>query len=157
MLLNLTACKVKYSFTGGTVHPEAKTISIAYFQNRASFVQPTLSQKLTDALRDKFLAQTRLQLVNTGGDYQIEGKITDYNTRPVAIQGNETAALNRLTVTISVKFVNRFDEKQNFETSFSRYEDYPSSQSLASVEEELIKAINQALVEDIFNRIVINW
>ncbi len=156
LLLFNFSCGI-YSFTGASISPEIKTISIKYFSNNAPLVQPTLSQTFTDALKDKFQSQTSLTLMNDGGDLNIEGEITGYSTTPVAIQGNETAALNRLTVTVNVKFTNNLDEKQNFETSFSRYEDYESSKSLTEVEDELIKLINNALVEDIFNKAVVNW
>jgi hypothetical protein len=56
-----------------------------------------------------------------------------------------------------VKFTNLKDEKQNFESSFSRYADFSSSQNLTSVEDELIRQINDQLVDDIFNKAVINW
>ena len=152
-----SGCKLNYSFTGGNVDPKIKTISIIYFQNVASIVQPTLSQSLTEALRDKFSSQTKLTLVTKDGDLDIEGSITGYSTTPVAIQGNETAALNRLTIAINVKFTNKIDEKQNFEQTFSRYEDYHSNLSLASVELSLIKDIDDELVDDIFNKTVVNW
>jgi len=157
LLLASAGCKVNYSFTGGSIDPKIKTISIQYFPNNAILVQPSLSQSFTEALKDKFSSQTKLNLIKKGGDLNIEGAITGYYTSPVAIQGNETAALNRLTITVSVKFTNNLDEKQNFEQSFSRYEDYPSSQNLSAVEETLIKDINTALVEDIFNKSVVNW
>jgi hypothetical protein len=157
LLAVFSGCKVNYSFTGGSVDPNIKTISILFFPNNASLVQPTLSQSFTEALRDKFSSQTKLSLVSKGGDLNIEGSITGYNVQPVAIQGNETAAMNRLTITVSVKFTNKLNEKQNFEQSFSRYEDYLSSQNLSSVETSLIKDIDEALVEDIFNKAVVNW
>jgi hypothetical protein len=150
-------CRLKYSFTGGNVDPNIKTISILTFPNNATIVQPTLSQSLTEALRDKFSSQTKLTLVSRDGDLNIEGSITGYTTTPQAIQGNQTAALNRLTIVISVKFTNKLDEKMNFEQTFSRYEDYQSSLSLASVELSLIKDIDDALVEDVFNKAVVNW
>lgn len=151
-------CKVNYSFTGGNIdYTKIKSVSVLYFTNNAPIVQPTLSQSFTDALRDKFNSQTKLTLVNKGGDLNFEGSIVGYSTQPVAIQGNETAALNRLTITVSVKFTNKLDEKQNFEQNFSYYEDYQSSLSLSSVEETLIKDINDALVEKIFNQSVVNW
>ena len=157
LLLVTVGCKVNYSFTGGSIDPKIKTISIQYFPNNAILVQPSLSQSFTEALKDKFSSQTKLNLIKKGGDMNIEGAITGYSTSPVAIQGNETAALNRLTITINVKFTNSLDEKQNFEQTFSRYADYPSSQNLSAVEETLIKDINTALVEDIFNKSVVNW
>ncbi|MCF8296523.1 MAG: hypothetical protein K9J13_03175 [Saprospiraceae bacterium] len=146
-----------YSFTGASIPPEAKTISVLYFPNKSQLIQPTLSQKMTDAIKDKFASQTSLQLVKSGGDLHIEGEIVGYSTQPIAIQANETAAMNRLTITINVRFTNRFEEKQNFETRFSRYQDYASSLSLSSVEDGLIDQINEALVEDIFNKAVVNW
>ena len=156
-LFALTGCKINYSFTGGSIDPKIKTISIQYFPNNAPIVQPTLSQTFTEALRDKFSSQTKLTLLNKGGDLNIEGSIIGYSTQPVAIQGNETAALNRLMISVSVKFTNKLDEKQNFEQTFMRYADFQSSQSLSSVEGTLIKEINEALVEDIFNKAVVNW
>lgn len=146
-----------YSFTGASIPPEAKTISIAYFVNNASYVEPTLSQSLTDALRDRFQSQTDLDFISENGDLQIEGYVTDYSTRPVAIQGNETAALNRLSVTVKVKFTNTIDPTRDYDNSFTRYEDYSSSQDLSAVKDQLIPIINEALVEDIFNKAVVNW
>jgi hypothetical protein len=134
-----------------------KTINIRYFPNNASLVEPTLSQKLTDALRDKFSSETNLMLVNDGGDLIMEGSITGYSTSPVAIQGDDQAALNRLTITLDVVYTNTFDENMSFDSRFSRYSDYSSDQNLADVQEQLIEEINLMLVEDIFNKAVINW
>jgi len=153
----LSGCKVNYSFTGASIPPEVKTINIKYFKNNAPLIEPTLSQKLTDALRDKFIAETSLILVNQGGDLVLEGVIVNYNTRPVAIQENDQAAMNRLTIEIDVAYTNTFDENASFESRFSRYFDYSSSQNLLDVQEELIEVINQMLVEDVFNKAVINW
>ncbi len=152
----LSGCGV-YSFTGASIPPGAKTISITYFVNNAQFIEPTLSQSLTDALRDRFQSQTDLSFVNEGGDLQIEGSITDYSTRPVAIQGNETAALNRLSVTVKVKFTNTLDPTKDFDNPFTRFEDYPSNQDLSTVKDQLITTINESLVDDIFNKAVVNW
>lgn len=156
LIIFLQSCGV-YSFTGASIPPEAKTISIQQFPNNAPLVNPVLSQLLTDALRDKFSSQTNLSQIPVNGDLAFEGSITDYRTQPVAITGDQTAALNRLTVSVRVIFTNRFDEKQNFETTFSRYEDYESTQSLSEVEEQLVGLIIEALVQDIFNRSVVNW
>ncbi len=146
-----------YSFTGASIPAEAKTVSIAYFTNNAPLVEPTLSQSITDALRDRFQSQTSLSLVTESGDLQLEGVITDYSTRPIAIQGNETAALNRLSITVKVTFINTIDPVRDFESSFTRFEDYPSSDDLSTVKDNLITQINEALVDDIFNKSVVNW
>lgn len=154
----VSSCRfVNYSFVGGSLDPAIKTLSIQYFPNNAPIVQPSLSQTFTEALRDKFASQTKLTSVTKGGDINIEGYITGYSTQPIAIQGDETAAMNRLTITVNVKFTNKIDEKQNFEQNFSRYADYLSTLSLSSVEQTLISQINEQLVEDIFNKAVVNW
>ena len=151
LLILLPSCKTHYSFSGASIPPEAKTVSVQYFHNNASLAPPTLSQTFTEALKDKLSSQTRLGLINKGGDLSFEGSITGYSTAPIAIQSTDQAALNRLTITISVKYFCSFDEKKNFEQSFTRYADYTSSQSLTTVEEELIHTINEQLVQDIFN------
>jgi hypothetical protein len=146
-----------YSFTGASIPPAAKTISVQQFPNNAPLVQPMLSQLFTDALRDKFASQTNLSQIPANGDLAFDGAITDYRTQPVAITGDETAALNRLTIAVRVIYTNRFDEKQNFETTFSRYEDYESSRALSEVEDQLMAEIIEALVQDVFNSSVVNW
>ena len=146
-----------YSFTGASIPPEAKTVSVQYFPNQAPLINPALSNDFTTALRDAMMNQTSLDMVDSGGDLAFEGEIVDYRTTPVAITAGQTAALNRLTITVNVRFVNVFDETKGFETKFSHYEDYPSDQELNSVQESLTGTIIEALVEDIFNKALVNW
>ncbi|MBR3698030.1 MAG: LptE family protein [Bacteroidales bacterium] len=146
-----------YSFSGASIPPEAKTVSVQYFPNQAQLINPTLSNDFTTALRDAMMNQTSLDMVDSGGDLAFEGEITDYRTTPVAITAGQTAALNRLTITVNVRFVNVFDETKNFETRFSHYEDYPREQDLNAVQESLTGTIIEALVEDIFNKALVNW
>jgi hypothetical protein len=146
-----------YSFTGASISPTVKSISVSYLPNNAALVTPTLSRKLTEAIRDKFTNQSSLNLVGSNGDLNIEGEITGYTTEPVAITGEQQAALQRLKITVNIRFTNKQDEKQNFETSFSRFQDYDSQQRLADVEESLIDIINEQLAQDIFNKAVVNW
>jgi lipopolysaccharide assembly LptE-like protein len=157
VLLLMTGCKAHYSFSGASIPPEAKTVSVIYFQNNASLAPPTLSQSFTEALRDKLSSQTRLSLTNKGGDLNFEGSVTGYTTGPIAIQSTDLAALNRLTITVNVRYTCAFDEKKNFEQSFTRYADYTSDQNLASIEEQLTREINEQLIQDIFNRALNNW
>ena len=145
-----------YSFSGASIPAEAKTVSVDYFPNHAQLVNPLLSDNLTNALRDAMTNQTTLDVIETGGDLAFEGEITDYKTTPVAITG-QTAAMNRLTITVKVRFSNRIDDTKDFEQSFSRYEDYPSDQDLNSVQESLTSTIIEQLVEDIFNKALVNW
>lgn len=152
----LTGCGV-YSFTGASIPAEAKTVSVQYFPNNANLVQPMLSSVLTNTLRDYFMNQTSLAEVENNGDLSIEGEITDYVTAPTAITGDQTAALNRLTITVNVRFFNKYDESKNFEQKFSQYEDYSSTLDLNSVQDELMETIVGKLCEDIFNKAVVNW
>ncbi len=156
-IIMLSGCKIKYSFTGASISPEVKTVSVQYFQNRASLVQPGLSQYITDALIDKCKAQTNLGITNGIGDVNFEGEITDYNTRPYTVGANDQAASNRFSITVKVKFTNSVDPNLNFEQSFTRYEDYNSNQDLSQVEKELSDKIVELLIEDIFNKAFVNW
>jgi hypothetical protein len=153
----LVGCTVKYSFSGASIPLEAKTVSIAYFPNNAPMVAPTLSSALTDALQDKFARQTKLQLVSTGGDLAFEGEITNYTSTPAAITANETAAMNRLTITVKVKFTNIYEPQFDYNKSFSSFVEYDANQLLQDVQDSLITDIVELLVQDIFNAAVANW
>lgn len=152
-----TACTIKYSFSGASIPLEAKTVSIPYFPNNAPMVAPTLSSTLTDALQDKFARQTRLQLVDTGGDLAFEGEISNYTSTPAAITSAETAAMNRLTITVKVKFTNIYEPQNNYNKSFSAFTEYDANQLLQDVQDSLIQEIVEQLVQDIFNAAVANW
>ena len=155
--LTLAACKGGYSFTGASIPPNAKTISVATFPNYASTVNPQLSQKLTDDLRNLFASQTSLNVVNGDADLEVSGEITSYVTRAAALSSNDEVSMNRLTITIKVKCVNNCDPDANFETSFSRYRDYNAQLNFASVENSLMGEIVSELCEDVFNKSVVNW
>jgi hypothetical protein len=157
LLPAMAGCKVSYSFSGASISPQVKTLSIQYFQNRASLVQPGLSQYITDALIDKCKAQTSLKIVNGIGDVNFEGEISDYNTRPGTVGADAQAATNRFTISVKVKFTNSVDPDLSFEQTFSRYEDYNSNLDLTQVEKDLSDKIVEALVEDIFNQAFVNW
>ena len=148
---------MNYSFTGASISPDVKTISIRSFPDQQGKGPGMLSNTFTEDLKNKFASQTKLNLVESVGDIHLEGSITDYSIRPMGIQGNETASLNRLTISVFVKFINAKNEKQNFEMSFSRYADYDSKLIITTIENDLIKEIDNQLVDDIFNRAVANW
>lgn len=153
----LTGCKVSYSFSGASISPDVKTVSIQYFQNRASLVQPGLSQYLTDALIDKCKSETNLSFVNGIGDVNFEGEISDYNTRPLTVGADAQAAMNRFTISVKVKFTNSVQPEYSYEQTFSRYMDYDSSRNLSEVEKELSDKIVEMIVEDVFNQAFVNW
>jgi hypothetical protein len=156
-ILFLQSCKMGYSLNGASIPPEAKTVSVLYFTNNTALAPPTLSQQFTEAMKDICATQTKLGLVNKGGDLNFEGYISEYRVAPLAIQTNDQASISRLTISVQVKYSNKFDEKKNFETSFSRFADFASTQSLASVEQSLMQQINKQLTEDIFNKAFNNW
>lgn len=156
-ILSITACKVKYSFTGASISPDVKTFSVAYFQNLSALVNPSLSGTLTEELKNKFISQTSLNAVDDFGDLAFTGEIRSYRVAPVAIQSGETAAFNRLTISVRVKFTNAKDPKQNYDKTFNHFEDFPNNQQFPQVEQELVRIIVEKLVEDIFNNAVANW
>jgi len=152
-----TACRVSYTFSGASISPLAHTASIGFIPNNAPMVAPILSSTLRGALQDRFLRQTRLNLVSQGGDLNIEGEITNYVTAPAAISGDEFALRNRLTITVRMRFTNVIEPKYNFDRTFSSFQEYDASQLLQSVEPQLIPQIVDMLADDIFNAAVSNW
>ena len=146
-----------YSFTGASIPPQLETISVQYIENRAPVINPSLSQELTDALKDMFQSRTSLQLINDIGDADFEGVITDYRTQPVSVQADEQANLERLTISVRVTYHNTADDDLNFESTFSRHEDYDARRGLEAVEADLVTKIIDQLTEDIFNRAFVNW
>ena len=152
-----TAFSSCYTFSGASISPDVKTINIHTIPNQSSLVIPSLSQSFTEKLKDKFQTGTQLSLVNTGGDLEISGQIASTSVTPVAAQANQTAALNRLAISVSIDFKNHKDDKQSFSQTFSRYADFDSHSNLAAVQSSLIEEINAQLADDIFNKAVVNW
>ena len=147
-----------YSFTGTSIQPEVKTVTINYFEYKALKVNPSLSNQMTGAMQDKFLKLTKLEQVEMEGDIEIIGAITGYDVKATAVTANESVAQNRLTVTVKVSFVNRKFPEDNFDDkSFSAYQDFDAMQSLESVESTLCEDIVEQLCEDIFNATVAQW
>lgn len=147
-----------YSFTGTSIQPDVKTITVPYFEYKALKVNPSLSNQITEALQEKFIRLTRLELVDEEGDLEIIGAVTGYDVRATAITASEQAAQNRLTVTVKVAFVNRKYPEESFdEKSFSAYSDFDAMQTLDAVEATLCEEIVEKLCEDIFNGTVANW
>lgn len=155
--LVISSCNVKYSFTGASIAPEVKTFSIQQFQNNAEMVAPILATLLTESLTDKFIQQTRLLPVKEDGDFAFEGDITNYTSTSIAIAADEYSTLNRLTVTITVRFTNKIDSKMSFSRSFSQFEDYDSNIPLQTAEQSLLPSIVKKLVTDVFNASASNW
>ena len=148
---------VKYSFSGTSIQPDVKTVTINYFEYKAETVNPSLSNQITEELRTQFRKMTRLEQVDLDGDLEIEGQITGYSVAAAAVTADEVAARNRLTVTVKVTFTNRKYPEDDLDQNFSASEEYDSTQSLDSVQDALCAEIVKKLVEDIFNANVAQW
>lgn len=154
----VTACKISYSFTGGTLSPEVKTFSVQFFPNRAPLVNPNLSNQFTEALKEKFRGQTTLdEIVDGEGHLNFEGEITGYRTQALDVTANDISATNRLTVTIKVRFTNEIEPDNDFDKSFSAFRDFDSNEQLSDVEEGLVEEILVDIIDDIYNEAVVNW
>lgn len=147
-----------YSFTGTSIQPDVKTVTINYFEYKALKVNPSLSNQITEALQEKFIKLTKLELVDVEGDLEITGAVTGYDVKATAVTANEEAAKNRLTVNVKISFTNRKYPEDDFpDKSFSAYADFDAMSSLDAVEAELCEQIVEQLCEDIFNATVANW
>ncbi|MCF6214136.1 MAG: LPS assembly lipoprotein LptE [Flavobacteriaceae bacterium] len=156
ILATTQSCGV-YSFTGGSTG-DAKTIQIDYFPNNAQLVEPRLSNEFTLALQDLFLRQTNLNLIKSNGDLQFEGEITQYRIEPMTATAQQTAAQNRLTISVRVRFFNKLKEADNFEQTFSFYYDFDANAQLTgSVVDEAFKVIFERITQDIFNASIAKW
>lgn len=150
-----------YNMQGVTIPSGCKTANVRYFENRASLVQPSLSQDITERLKDKILSDTPLKLTNGTGDVNFSGEIVRYSTEPVAPQAGAiiTSAYNRLTIAISVSYNNSKDAQFDYSNStFQRYIDYPSTMSLEQAERsDDYKNMIDLLVQDVFTKAFVNW
>lgn len=147
-----------YSFTGTSIQPDVKTVTINYFEYKALKVNPSLSNQITEALKDKFMRLTKLEQVDVEGDLEIIGEVTGYDVKATAITANEQASQNRLTANVKIAFIDRKYPENSFENkSFSAYADFDAMQTLDAVEASLCEEIVEKLCEDIFNGTVANW
>jgi len=149
------SCTVNYVMLDGSI--DADTFSVELFEEQASNAPAGYGAVYTDFLKDYMISRTKLNLKDQEADIEISGKIVRYNTSPVSVQSDEVAALNRLTVTLSVTVINNIREEEGFETNFMQFSDYDATQDLATVEEDLLADINDKLSQDIINRLTSNW
>ena len=157
LLISMVSCGI-YSFGGVSLDPRVKTVQVDYFPNTARLVEPGLSQAFTVSLQNIFISQTNLDMVKNGGDIHFEGEITGYRINPMTATAQQTAAQNRLTITVLVRFYNKYEEDKDFEQSFSFYHDYDANaQLVGGVLEEALEVIFERITQDIFNASVAQW
>jgi hypothetical protein len=158
MALVATACSISYKFNGASIdYTKIKTISIKDFPNQAALVYPQLSQNFTEALKDIYVRQTRLEMVKDNGDLDLEGEITGYELTPMAVKEDAWSSQTKLTVTIRVRYSNRTNPDEDFEQTFSAYREFDSTKMLQDVQEELCTEIIEELTDQIYNATVANW
>jgi len=156
-LFTIVSCSVRYSFTGGSTG-DAKTIQIDFFPNNATLVEPIVSQKFTNELRDLFLRQTSLDLVTSSGDLHFEGEITEYRIIPISATAEQTAAQNRLTVGVRVRYFNKLVPDDDFEKTFSFFSDFDANAQLTgSLLEDALTEIFERVTQDIYNASIAKW
>ena len=156
--LLLVACGVKYSLNGASIdYTKTKTITIADFPIRSSYVWAPMSSIFNNALKDIFSVNTKLTQVRRNGDLKIEGEITNYTQRNKSVTAEGTSAQVELTMTVNVRFTNNKNHVEDFERQFSASRPYASNQSLNSVQEQLVQEMSKDITEQIFNATASNW
>ena len=156
LILALSFCKGGYSFTGGNVG-DAKTMQVDFFDNNAQIVNPETSQWMTEAIKDIFVQQTPLELVQGPADMYISGEINEYSLRPQAARGPSEVAQMLFTISVQVEFINELAPENNFNARFSRSRPYDADLNFSDIENELAAEIIKELREDVLNRAIANW
>ncbi|MBQ3151981.1 MAG: LptE family protein [Bacteroidaceae bacterium] len=157
-LILLAGCKVSYKLTGASIdYTKVKTISLEPFQNRAAYQWGPMAQMFNQTLNDVFVQQTKLVQVKNGGDLHFAGEITSYDQFNKSISSDGYSSMVQLKMTVNVRFTNNTNHDEDFERSFSAVRDFEASQSLESVQEELVTQMIKEIVESIFNAAVANW
>ncbi|KAA6329965.1 hypothetical protein EZS27_021275 [termite gut metagenome] len=152
------ACTISYKFNGASInYDKVKTISIADFPIKATYVYTPLGTKFNEDLKDIFIRQTRLRLISVNADMEIDGEITGYTQHNEAVKSDGYASETKVTITVNVRFVNNTNHAEDFEQQFSSFRTYNSSQLLTAVQDDLIAQMVKDITEQIFNATVANW
>lgn len=158
LAIALTACTISYKFNGASVdYTKTKTIQIADFPNRASYVWGPMANLFNNALKDQYANHTKLTQVKRNGDLKVEGEITKYEQRNKAVSSEGYSAQTELSMTVNVRFTNNVNHSEDFERSFTSTTTYETTQSLNSVQEQLVTEMIKDLTDQIFNATLANW
>ncbi len=158
VMVTISGCKVSYSFNGASInYDETKTIQIAEFPIRSSYVWGPMGPMFNNQLKDQFANHTKLEQVKRNGDLKLEGEIVRYEQRNKSVSAEGYSAMTELTMTVNVRFTNNKRHEQDFEQQFSASQSYDTTQSLNSVQEELVTQMVKDLCDQIFNKAVANW
>ncbi len=158
ILILAYSCSVKYSLTGASISTETKTFQVNYFQNNAPLIEPGIERDFTNKLIDLLINQTSLELVKSNGDLTYEGEIVEYRISPTTATANNTAAQNRLTVGVNIRFYDKNDSEADFEKRFSFYYDYPGNvQLIGGQRDTALDEIFERITQDVFNASLAKW
>lgn len=158
VVLAMVSCSVSYKFNGASIdYTKTKTIQIADFPIRSSYVWGPMGPMFNNQLKDMFASHTKLSQVKRNGDLKIEGEITQYSQRNKSVAADGRSAQTELSITVNVRFTNNANHSEDFERQFTANKSYETTQSLASVQEELVTQMVKDLTEQIFNATVANW
>ena len=156
--ITISACKVSYKFNGASIdYTKTKTRQIADFPIRSSYVWGPMGPMFNNQLKDMFASHTKLSQVRNNGDLKIEGEITQYSQRNKSVSASGQSAQTELSITVNVRFTNNVNHSEDFERQFSSSKSYETTQSLATVQEELVTQMIKDITEQIFNATVANW
>jgi hypothetical protein len=158
LMIGAASCSISYKFNGASIdYTQVKSISISDFPNMAPLVYPPLAQKFTEELKDKYIRQTRLQVLRENGTLDVEGEITGYSFTPQAVKENAYASMTRLTVSVRVRYSNKVNQDEDFEQNFSVYREFSNQNTIEQVQDDLCTEIVKELVDLIYNATVANW
>jgi len=156
--LIINSCSISYQFNGASVdYNVVKTISIQDFPNHAQLVVPTLSATFSDALRNKYIRQTRLRIVDNNADLELEGEITGYDVKGLAVREDAFASMTELSITVKVRYTNNKKPSDDLQQSFTSSQPFSNTSTLDQVQDELITKIVDDLIDKIYNATLGNW
>ncbi|MCH5308004.1 MAG: LptE family protein [Prevotella sp.] len=154
----LMACSVSYKFNGASIdYTKTKTIQIADFPIRSSYVWAPMGAMFNNQLKDQFANHTRLIQVRRNGDLRLEGEITQYQQRNKSVSAEGYSAQTELSITVNARFTNTVNHAEDFERQFTSTASYETTQPLNAVQEELVTQMIKDICDQIFNAAVANW
>lgn len=158
LTIAMNGCSISYKFNGASIdYSKTRSISVADFPNNAALVYAPLSNNLSDAIRDIYQRQTRLEVLRRGGNLELEGEIMGYTLTPMAVSADSYAAETKLTLTVRVRFTNNVAPEESFEKTYSAYQTFDSSRMLNDVQDELCNTMITEIAESIYNDTVAKW
>ena len=157
-IVSFSSCSVSYKFNGASIdYSTTKTIEIADFPIRSAYVWGPMAPIFNNKLKDIYANHTKLIQVRRNGDLKIEGEITRYDQRNKSVSAEGYSAQTELSMTVNVRFTNNKNHAEDFEKQFTATSTYETTQTLNSVQEELVTQMVKEITDQIFNVTVANW